>query len=813
MKKNFILFALLLLLGSCTHELADVPVIEKQDEMPFSAGISNQDIVNGVIHIKLEEKTLEKLAIQTYNGEISTGIPDMDKLAAALGATKIERTFGEGGRFEPRWRKAGLHLWYDVYFDEDIPVTRAYSNFRQLEGIAVVEPALKIEKLSSGSTPVVFSSIENSSAQPASHPSGFNDAQLGKQWHYYNDGSLPQALAGADINVVPAWKITTGHPDVIVAVVDEGVDYEHEDLAQNMWMNVAELNGAPGVDDDENGYIDDVHGWNFYTNTRHINKGDHGTHVAGTVAAVSNNGKGVAGVAGGDGSPNSGVRIMPTQIFTSVIGSDRNVYRAIVYGADNGAVISQNSWGIQNAAISELRKTAIDYFTDYAGMDETGEIQVGPMRGGLFIAAVGNINTSFPHMPAAYERVLGVVAMGPDFIKASYSNYGAWCNITAPGGDISRLLLPEYGVLSTYPDNQYAHAHGTSMACPHVSGVAALVVSKYGVGKKGFTNEMLWKILTESVNNIYPYNDVAYQGLLGTGYIDAHKALTVEVNYEDLPPKQVTDIAARWNFNSVGLEWSVTVDTEDETASFYDIIVSKTGFSTIDFNNPPAGAICKTVESGDKKAGEKLSVVIEGLPGKTTHYIAIAARDNSDNRSAALTYTGTTINDSQVNETIYPDINIVEMIDISEHFGKNSKLSYAVTSTPEGVIDASITQAGMLLLKHIKYGTGKTVVHATDGNGMTVDYIITSVCRDHKQEIDLYPNPVRNILNIRMGRDISGEIQIDIVNSMGIKVFSGKRQISPASPATVDMSKMSAGNYTVTITYENKRITRSISKL
>lgn len=165
------------------------------------------------------------------------------------------------------------------------------------------------------------------------------------QWHYKNFGITPRSVEGADINLFEAWKQTTGSPNVIVSIVDGGIDGSHEDLKDNLWINEGEIPGN-GIDDDGNGFIDDVYGYNFVSDKGEItlDEAGHGTHVAGTVAARNNNGIGVSGVAGGDGTPNSGARLMSCQIFEGANGSGQGA-GATVYGANNGAVISQNSWG------------------------------------------------------------------------------------------------------------------------------------------------------------------------------------------------------------------------------------------------------------------------------------------------------------------------------------------------------------------------------------------------------------------------------------------------------------------------------------
>ena len=410
----------------------------------------------------------------------------------------------------------------------------------------------------------------------------FNDPRLPDQWHYNNTGSKTissAAVAGEDIAVNDVWReLTGGDNEIVVAIIDGPVKYTHEDLKDNMWVNTAEKNGVKDVDDDQNGYVDDIYGWNCDADNGSINwkapnESGHGTHVAGIVGAVNNNGRGVCGVAGGTGN-GDGVRLMGCQIFTGGTSSNTSSSAiAFVYAADNGAHIAQCSFGYQNGHYTSdydyfnnyrVEYFAIRYFLDTERFAEVDKGRTKIIDGPLAIFAAGNDSYGSASYPGALMDCICVTGTGPDGYPASYTNYGPGCNIAAPGGDYylntetsrSRILstfVSEVG--SEYGD--YTYMDGTSMACPHVSGVAALGLAYAKKLGKQFTRDEFTAMLLSSVNDIdsklssgykflgydsstgaelpmRPYT--TYQHNMGTGTIDAWKFM---MNIEGTPSLMV----------------------------------------------------------------------------------------------------------------------------------------------------------------------------------------------------------------------------------------------------------------------------------
>ncbi len=596
-------------------EETSVPQSDNVMKSSYAPMANNPNIVQGVIKIKLTRAAGDEISVIKNNGMVQSSVTPLNTLLSNIKATGMRRLFPYAGKFEERTRREGLHLWYVVSFDTNIPVNKAVYEAKQLKEIEIVEEKFKI-KLPDCS---LIEDDAPGTTEDEEYP--VNDPLLDRQWHYHNTGKLPGSVKGADINLFSAWKEEVGKPNVIVDIVDGGVDFSHEDLKDNMYVNEAELNGTEGVDDDNNGYVDDIYGYNFVTGKGEIVPQPHGTHVAGTVAARNNNGIGVCGVAGGDGTPDSGIRLMSSQMFLGNRGGDAE--SAIKYGADNGAVISQNSWGYPYPGpgqISPALKAAIDYFVKYAGCDNEGnQLPDSPMKGGVIIFAAGNDDKEFLDVPAYYKPVVAVAAMAPDFTKASYSTYGTWVDITAPGGDGDRFGI-KAKVYSTIPGNKYAYMNGTSMACPHVSGVAALIVSKFG--GSGFTNKDLKKRLLTGLRpfNIDKYNP-KYKGKLGIGYIDSYAVLAKEEDNIAPEMPKITKITP--DFTSLMLEWASVKDENDTTPTFYNLYYSE---EKLDKNNYKDAEKIQ-VNGYGYKVGVPITYTLKRLPLNTSFYFAIEAVD------------------------------------------------------------------------------------------------------------------------------------------------------------------------------------------
>ena len=579
-KELSLLSAFLLIAGGCAKESgsgnitpAEVPQTEVTvEETPT------------YINVLLDDGLTSLVEDQLVSGILKTKSDALNSVTAELGVESMERLFPFAGEFEPRTRKEGLHRWYRVRLSGDTPVTKAMNSFQGIPGVEFVEEPLPIRP-------------------------GTNDPYWASDLWGLNNVQYP----AYDVNCDSVWTFfTTGDPKVIVAVLDGGIQLDHPDLAWNCL---------------ESGHQ------SYVTGETDIAAHGHGTHVAGTIAAVSNNRLGVAGIAGGDYAlGRKGVSLLSMQCFYDYTGSDGKTRTrsgsfetAMKEAADKGAVISQNSWGynadtdddgkisseelqriqsvfnnIQNYAIA----AAIDYFVKYAGCDNDGnQLPDSPMKGGLVVFAAGNDNIPYGP-PANYEPVVAVGAMNVSGTKASYSNYGDWVDICAPGSYIN----------STYPTSTYARLSGTSMACPHVSGVAALITSYFG--GQGFTADDLKKRLLEGAREIGPSTGDTPIGPM----VNAYGSFMVG---ETAVPPVVED------FTLTPVGHNVRLNFKGNDAYGYLVLAAPSRKTILEANltNPSGsrlvtGNIVVPIPEDRDKPQE---FILSGLDQDTDYYIAIAA--------------------------------------------------------------------------------------------------------------------------------------------------------------------------------------------
>lgn len=567
------------------------PVSAEETEAPFLP-----DAISGELLIKFKPEMTDILdrimattrAAGSERVMTRSGIPSTDEILEILGGYHFERVFPIDEKNEERTRAAGLHLWYLVKFDEHTDLKKAVSLFSKLGEIANVQGNSSIKRSYNPENRRIYineTALKQKALSRSNVNNPFNDPCLSYQWHYNNMGNNAfddkndlnnSSVADCDVGCFEAWKKCTGDPSIIVAVLDEGVMYTHPDLKDNMWVNEGEELYAK-KDADGNGYIDDKYGYNFVSNTGSISCLDeedtgHGTHIAGTIAAMNNNNEGVCGIAGGNGHENPGVRIMSCQVFSgaSSVTLDGEA-RAIKYAADNGAVILQCSWGYNSAEANviegyipgpstekewsnlyPLEKDALDYFINNAGSPN------GVIDGGIAVFAAGNEYAGIPSYPGAYSKCVVVSAVAADFTPSSYTNFGVEVDVCAPGGDMEYYGVvgkddPEFwtddeyccSILSTLIQNgqpAYGYMEGTSMACPHVAGVAALGLSYALQQRRHFKASEFVVLLKKSVKpvdsrysgkKVYYRNHLSvgasptqmdlsnYIGKMGTGLVDA----------------------------------------------------------------------------------------------------------------------------------------------------------------------------------------------------------------------------------------------------------------------------------------------------
>jgi len=476
-----------------------------------------------------------------------------------------------------------------------------------------------------------------------------NDPMFDQLWAMQNTGQTG-GTPGADISAVNAWDVFTGSEDVVIGVIDTGVDYLHPDLAANIWTNPGEIPGN-GIDDDGNGFVDDIHGWDFINDDNDpMDDNGHGTHTSGTIGAIGNNGIGVTGV-------NHTVKIMALKFLSaSGSGSTSDAIDCIEYATMMGVRLTSNSWG--GGGYSEAMRQAIA---------DAGAAGV------LFVAAAGNSSSNNdvnPHYPSSYDldNIVSVAATDHNDELASFSCYGPTSvDLAAPGVDI----------LSTLPGNAYGTHSGTSMATPHVSGVLGLVFGRF----PGISALDAKALVLDAVDPVASLDGVVLTG----GRLNAFWPIAEP---DSIPPDPVSDlVAAQTGSNWVDLEWTATGDDgHTGQASRYEMRYST---SPIDEFNWEGATLAPGVpHPGMPGTPEQMRV--QGLDFNTAYYFAVKVLDEFGNASAVS-------NVAMATTLGAPDIDVTPAT-LAEALmtGETSTQTLTIHNVGEGTLDFDVPTPALI---------------------------------------------------------------------------------------------------------------------
>ena len=714
--------------------------------------------------------------------EESVKSADARTLLGAMGIKSLRRVFPDAGEYEARSRAMGMHRFYQVELAGVIPETKAAESLEARPGVLSV-----------------------TLPRPIRRRGFFNDPYLARQWNMVNTN-----YPAADIHLEDVWRnYTVGNNNVIVCIVDEPLDVSHPDLAGNVWSDGA-------------GH----HGYNFVRKTYDLNfyNGDfgHATHVGGVISAVNNNGLGVSGMAGGDavqGIP--GVLLQSAAIFSG--NSSVNEAEAIKWGADHGAVISQNSWGYyadsnddgvitdeeraeyKGTPIPPATQKAIDYFISFAGCTPDGyQREDSPMKGGLVIFAAGNEgDMDMDYDPiCSYEPVISVGAFGIDGKAADYSNFGNWVDIAAPGGGATRR---EDSIWSTVPlemsdnigyqniDSDGYYWVGTSMACPHVSGLAALIISYFG--REGFTADQCREILFAGLGDIIGGSKPVGRKM------DA--LASFEYGVQHYPAGGVNPLPP-----SIELERNnITVKAHEQVS--VQVRVSDPNRSRVFVNCTP-GSDAFTFNPETNEA------LIIGRNAPAGTYTAVFTARNLYDLQAETRLQYTILpNHAPVLASAQEDLVLNAPLTISPAFRDEDgeTLTLQATSADPAILQVSASGSSQILLTPVGGGITTVTVTAKDAVGASVSTSFRVAVRTSSKKVEIYPVPAKTEVYFWPASIHEQPIKVTLYSATGSRVKSAELNAGIFLPAQLDITSLAPGKYTAVLEYDGTSWRETVVKI
>jgi len=484
-----------------------------------------------------------------------------------------------------------------------------------------------------------------------------NDTRFNELYAMRNTGQTG-GTPGADIQATLAWDITRGSSSVLVGVIDTGVDYNHPDLAANMWTNPGEIPGN-GVDDDGNGFIDDVHGWDFaYDDNNPMDGHYHGTHCAGTIGGVGDNGQGVTGVCWT-------VKMVALKFLSdSGSGTTDDAIDAVYYATQIGCDLTSNSWG--GGGFSQALKDAIDD---------------ADANGSLFVAAAGNSgsnNDASPHYPSSYEseNIIAVAATDHNDALAGFSCYGLTSvDLGAPGVD----------TLSCMPGNQYGTLSGTSMATPHVSGVCALVKSLM----PGASTATLKSQVLSNVEPIPALNGKTVTG----GRLNAFLAVQALAGpYLAVTDRVLDDSAGDGDGllnpgESIGVDLTVRNVGSEPTFGVQAVLTTADPYLTI---TPPATRVLGDMASGDTVQLQYTVTISSSCPTPHTFALTLNMTDNaagawsSEINAPIIRAPQISVSPTALSQTLEVDQSASQVVTVTNGTSAEETLTWNASVAPPG---------------------------------------------------------------------------------------------------------------------------------